>query len=398
MITGFTRSFAQRIPNGERREYLKPIMFSGGVGQLDDRHLHKGQPEKDMLVVKVGGPAYRIGLGGGAASSRMQDASQAALDFDAVQRGDAEMENKMNRVIRAAIECRDTNPIVSIHDQGAGGNGNVLKEISAPNGAEIDIRNMVVGDPTMSVKELWGAELQENDAMLIREKDRAFLEAVGERENVPVMVMGKITDTGRMVVKDSKTGETAVDLDLELVLGELPKKTFVDHHVPVVLKPLVLPEQLTVMQALDRVLRLLSVGSKRFLTSKVDRWMMGLIARQQCCGPLHLPLSDVAVFAQSPFSTTGCATAIGEQPVKGLIDPAAMGRLTVGEACTNLVWAAITDIEDVKCSGNWMWASKLEGEGAAMYDCCEAMGKAMLELDKAARTRCPWRRRWARRW
>ena len=355
-------------------------MFSGGVGQLDDRHLHKGQPEKDMLVVKVGGPAYRIGLGGGAASSRMQDASQAALDFDAVQRGDAEMENKMNRVIRAAIERRGENPIVSIHDQGAGGNGNVLKEISAPNGAEIDIRNMVVGDPTMSVKELWGAEFQENDAMLIREKDRAFLEAVGERENVPVMVMGKITDTGRMVVKDSKTGETAVDLDLELVLGELPKKTFVDHHVPAVLKPLVLPEQLTVMQALDRVLRLLSVGSKRFLTSKVDRSVTGLIARQQCCGPLHLPLSDVAVFAQSPFSTTGCATAIGEQPVKGLIDPAAMGRLTVGEACTNLVWAAITDIEDVKCSGNWMWASKLEGEGAAMYDCCEAMGKAMLEV------------------
>ena len=358
-------------------------MFSGGVGQLDDRHLHKGQPEKDMLVVKVGGPAYRIGLGGGAAWSRMQDASQAALDFDAVQRGDAEMENKMNRVIRAAIERRSENPIVSIHDQGAGGNGNVLKEISAPNGAEIDIRNMVVGDPTMSVKELWGAEFQENDAMLIREKDRAFLEAVGEREKVAVMVMGKITDTGRMVVKDSKTGETAVDLDLELVLGELPKKTFVDHHVPAVLKPLVLPEQLTVMQALDRVLRLLSVGSKRFLTSKVDRSVRGLIARQQCCGPLHLPLSDVAVFAQIPFSTTGCATAIGEQPVKGLIDPAAMGRLTVGEACTNLVWAAITDIEDVKCSGNWMWASKLEGEGAAMYDCCEAMGKAMLELGVA---------------
>ncbi|KAK8824302.1 hypothetical protein WA556_003625, partial [Blastocystis sp. ATCC 50177/Nand II] len=149
-------------------------MFSGGVGQLDDRHLHKGQPEKDMLVVKVGGSAYRIGLGGGAASSRIQDAWQAALDFDAVQRGDAEMENKMNRVIR------DTNPIVWIHEQGAGGNGNVLKEISAPNGAEIDIRNMVVGDPTMSVKELWDAELQEKEVMVIREKDRALMEAVGE--------------------------------------------------------------------------------------------------------------------------------------------------------------------------------------------------------------------------
>ena len=172
MITGFTRSFAQCIPNGdilngdlpngERREYLKPIMFSGGVGQLDDRHLHRGQPEKDMLVMKVGGPAYRIGLGSGAALSRMQDASQAALDFEAVQRGDAEMENKMNRVIR------DTNPIVWIHDQGAGGNGKVVKEISAPNGAEMDIRNMVVGDPTMCVKEVWDAELQEKEVMLIR--------------------------------------------------------------------------------------------------------------------------------------------------------------------------------------------------------------------------------------
>ena len=164
MITDFTRSFAQRIPNGdipngnipnsEHREYLKPKQFSGGVGQLDDRHLHKGQPEKDMLVVKMGGPAYRIGLGSGAASSRMQDASQAALDFEAVQRGDAEMENKMNRVIHGE------NPIVSIHDQGAGGNVKVVKAISAPNGTEMDIRNMVVGDPTMSVKEECGAELQ----------------------------------------------------------------------------------------------------------------------------------------------------------------------------------------------------------------------------------------------
>ena len=228
MITGFTRSFAQRIPNGERREYLKLIMFSGGVGQLDDRHLHKGQPEKDMLVVKVGGSAYRIGLGSGAASSRMQDASQAALDFEAVQRCDAEMENKMNRVIR------DTNPIVSIHEQGAGGNVKVLKAISSPNGAEMDILQ------TMCVKEVWDVELQEKEAMVIREKDRALMEAVGEREKVPVLVMGKMRDTGRMVVKDSKTGETA------MVLGELPKKPFVNHHVAAVL-----PEQLTVMQALD---------------------------------------------------------------------------------------------------------------------------------------------------
>ena len=129
MITGFTRSFAQRIPNGERREYVKPIMFSGGVGQLDDRHLHKGKPEKDMLVVKVGGPAYRIGLGGGAASSRMQDASQAALDFDAVQRGDAEMGNKLCRVINTCVTMGQKNPILHIFNQGAGGNSHIMKMI-----------------------------------------------------------------------------------------------------------------------------------------------------------------------------------------------------------------------------------------------------------------------------
>ena len=160
----------------------------------------------------------------------------------------------------------------------------MLKEISAPNGAEMDILQ------TMCVKEVWGAELQEKEVMVIREKDRALMEAVGEREKVAVMVMGKITYTGRMMMKDSKTGETVV-----LVVGKLPKKTFVDHPVPAVLKPLVLPEDLRVMQALDRVLRLLSVGSKRFLwclwllwllwlvTSKVDRWARGLMARQQCC-------------------------------------------------------------------------------------------------------------------
>ena len=151
---GFTCSFAQRIPNGERREYLKPMLFSGGVGQLDDRHLHKGQPEKDMLVVKVGGPAYRIGLGGGAAWSQVETVVE--LDVEAVQRGDAEMENKMNRVIHGE------NPIVWIHEQGAGGNGKVVKEISAPNGAELDILQ------TMCVKEVWGVELQEKEAMLIR--------------------------------------------------------------------------------------------------------------------------------------------------------------------------------------------------------------------------------------
>lgn len=383
VLVGFTRSYGQRLTNGERREYIKPIMFSGGIGQLRDEHLHKLSPEVGMLVVKIGGPAYRIGLGGGAASSRVQDVKLSQLDFNAVQRGDAEMENKMNRALRACIELGVDNPIISIHDQGAGGNGNVLKEIVDPSGAKIDIRKVILGDSTLSVLEIWGAEFQENCALLIKPEKREFLERVCRRENVPVMFLGEITGEGRIVVIDSKTGRTEVDMDLSQVLGKMPSKTFTDVHIDKPKNPLSLPKNLSVQDCLDRVLRLLQVGSKRFLTNKVDRSVTGLVRQQQCVGPLLTPLSDVAVIAQSHFSNTGIATSIGEQPIKGLIDTNTMSRMTLGEALTNLVWAKITKIDDIKSSGNWMWASKLKGEAAAMYDACESLTNCMLELGVA---------------
>ncbi|HWR89259.1 MAG TPA: AIR synthase-related protein, partial [Dissulfurispiraceae bacterium] len=165
VIQGFTRSFGLRIPGGERREWIKPIMFTGGVGQIDDRHTAKGAPGQDMVVVKIGGPAYRIGMGGGSASSMIQGENVEELDFNAVQRGDAEMEQKVNRVIRACVEYGDANPIVSIHDQGAGGNCNVVKEIIYPAGARVNIRRVLLGDETLSVLEIWGAEYQEQDAV-----------------------------------------------------------------------------------------------------------------------------------------------------------------------------------------------------------------------------------------
>ena len=167
VIQGFTRSFGLRLPDGERREWIKPIMFSGGIGQMDSRHTKKRSAGKGMLVVKVGGPAYRIGMGGGAASSMIQGENIAELDFNAVQRGDAEMEQKLNRVIRACVELGEKNPIQSIHDQGAGGNCNVVKEIVHPAGAKIDIRKIQVGDNTLSVLEIWGAEYQEQNALLL---------------------------------------------------------------------------------------------------------------------------------------------------------------------------------------------------------------------------------------
>jgi len=380
VIHGFTRSFGMRIPNGERFEWVKPIMFTAGVGAMDGRHADKGEPEKGMLIVKVGGPAYRIGIGGGAASSRVQSSENAALDFDAVQRGDAEMENRMNRLMRACCDLGEKNPIVSVHDQGAGGNGNVLKEIVEPAGAEYDIRKVYVGDNTLSVLEIWGAEYQENNALLIRPSDEAVFKEIAERENCPIRILGEVTGDGKVVVKDSKTGQTAVDLPLELVLGKMPQKTFTDDHIDTQLEPLSLPDGTTVKDAVDRVLRLLSVGSKRFLVHKVDRSVTGLVAQQQCVGPLQLPLANLGITAHTHFGVTGTAVSCGEQPIKGLVNSAAMARMTVAEAMTNLMWAKISSIEDIKASGNWMYAAKLKGEGAKMYDACEALRDSLLAL------------------
>jgi phosphoribosylformylglycinamidine synthase len=383
LIQGFTRSFGLRLPGGERREWLKPIMFSGGIGQMDSRHTTKSEPEKGMLVVMVGGPAYRIGLGGGAASSMIQGENIAELDFNAVQRGDAEMEQKMNRVIRACVELGERNPIVSIHDQGAGGNCNVVKEIVHPAGARIEIRKVQVGDETLSVLEIWGAEYQEQNALLLRPEHAQLFEGLCSREKVPVAFIGQVTGDGYIVLHDGSDGSTPVNLELSKVLGDMPQKTFKLDRTKRSLRPLELPADLTVRKALDRVLRLLSVGSKRFLTNKVDRSVTGLIARQQCCGPLQLTVSDVAVIAQSHFGTTGAACSIGEQPVKELLDPAAMARMSVAESLTNIVWAETSGLGDIRCSGNWMWAPKLPGEGARLYDAAIAMRDMMISLGMA---------------
>jgi phosphoribosylformylglycinamidine synthase len=383
VVTGFTRSFGLRLPDGSRREWIKPIMFSGGVGQMDAAHAEKGRPRPEMLVVKIGGPAYRIGMGGGAASSMVQGENTADLDFNAVQRGDAEMEQKVNRVIRACSELGERNPIVSIHDQGAGGNCNVLKEIVEPEGAVIEIRDVLVADQTLSVLEIWGAEYQENDALLLKEQDRDIFGQLCAREKAPWAIVGRVTGDGRIVVHDAVDGTTPVDLVLEDVLGDMPRKVFNLERQSLETKALELPDGLDIPTALSRVLRLLSVGSKRFLTTKVDRAVTGLVARQQCAGPLQLTVSDVAVIAHSHFATTGGATAIGEQPIKALIDPSAMARMSVGEALTNLVWAQVSTLPDVRCSANWMWAAKLPGEGAALHDALVAMKDCLIELGMA---------------
>lgn len=387
LLCGWTRSFGQRV-RGERFEWVKPVMLSGGVGQMDHGHIAKEDPAAGQLIVKLGGPAYRIGVGGGAASSMAAGDNAAELDFNAVQRGDAEMQQKVNRVIRACVELGTENPIISIHDQGAGGPGNVLKEIAEPAGCEIDIRKHLIADPSMSILELWIAEFQENHAFLMKAEHEELFRGIAARERCPWSVVGRVTGDGKVVVKDSRDGTTPVDLPLDKVLGKMPQKVFEMKRLAAPQRSLELPASLTVPAALTSgVLRLVSVGSKRFLTNKVDRSVTGLVAQQQCVGPLHTPLANFACFAQSPLGFSGCATAIGEQPLKGINgDPVsckAMATLAVAEALTNLMWVKILSLESVKASGNWMWAAKFEGEGPKMYDAAGALSDIFIELGMA---------------
>ena len=380
LIQGFTRSFGMQITKKERQEFLKPIMFSGGVGQMNDKHLKKDKPQKGMLIMQIGGPAYRIGMGGGSASSMIQGENDSELDFNAVQRGDAEMEQKMNRVVRTCIEMGEKNPIISIHDQGAGGPCNVITEIVDPAGGKVDIRKIKLGDSTLSVLEIWGAEYQERNAILIRPNRVKEFQAICDRERTDCEILGKITEKGKIELVDSLDNSKVVDLELKKILGKMPQKVFKDKKINKSFKKINYAKNLKIVNVLENVFKLISVGSKRFLTNKVDRSVTGLIAQQQCCGPVHLPVSDVAVIAQSHFNKTGVAISIGEQPIKMIIDAQAGARMSTGEALTNLVWARISNLRDVKCSGNWMWAGKLKGEATRMYEAAIATRNLMIEL------------------
>ncbi|CAD7969535.1 unnamed protein product [Amoebophrya sp. A120] len=438
LVAGFTRSYGSIVespaseedvggnkPTTERVEWIKPIMFSGGLGRMLHRHVKKHEPAPGNLIIKIGGPAYRIGVGGGAASSMVAGDNKAELDFNAVQRADAEMARKCECVIRACLELGEKNPILSIHDQGAGGSGNVLKEIAYPAGAKIQLDKMLIGDNTMTALELWVAEFQENDALLIDSKNLDLFEKICKREQLSFSCVGEITGDGKIVVHYGE--EKIVDLPLEAVLGKMPQKTFVSDRIkprfPYPIDSLQPPlpfcgtpptdvpakslaaelaekdssgENITVKPsptasvgaALDRILRLISVGSKRFLTNKVDRSVTGLVAQQQCVGPLHTPLADCAVVAHSPLTTDGAAVSIGEQPLKGLSgtisDLQKQAKLTVAEAVLNLIGVQIEGgLDNVRASGNWMWPAKFPGEGARMYDVCEALCSSIEYLGLA---------------
>ncbi|MDP3964723.1 MAG: phosphoribosylformylglycinamidine synthase [bacterium] len=383
LVCGFVRTSGIVLPDG-RRGWYKPIMYSVGTGLIDDAHTAKGDPEPSMLVVQVGGPAYRIGLGGGAASSMLSGENAENLDLDSVQRPDPQMENRLNRFFRACVALGEDNPIVTAHDLGAGGDCNAVPEIVDPAGARIELRGIPVGDATLSSLVIWANESQERDVILIRPEKLDLITAICDRESLPMAVIGTITGDSQLVLHDEQDGSEPVNLPLREVLGEIPQKTFELETIASVRVPLALPERLTVRDALERVLRLPSVASKRFLSTKADRSVSGHIAQQQCVGPNHVTLADFAMISHSlTEETSGTAFAIGEQPMKGLLSPEAMARLAVTEALLNLSGVVISGIANVRCSANWMLAAKLPGEGVWLRRAAEAMRDFMIELGMA---------------
>ena len=379
---GFCRTFEQGV-RGEWRGWRKPILYSGGVGHVFEEQIEKGEPETGMLIVRFGGPAFPIGMGGGAASSMMQGQNTEALDFNSVQRGNAEMENRGVRVIRACVEMGDENPIESIHDQGAGGPSNMLTELMGSKGGTVNIREIKLGDKTMSVAQIWSSEFQEGFGVLVWPKRIESFKKICKREGVNCEVLGEITGSGNVVVNDPLNQQMVVDLGLEEVLTHMPQKTFVSNRRTGGLKPLELPA-MTVEEAVQAVFKLPSVGSKGWLVHKGDRSVTGLVAQQQCCGIAQIAIADASVAAQSHFGLTGSVTALGEQPLKMLVDVKAGVRMAVGETFTNMASVVISGTRDIRCRVNEMWPAKLPGEGAELYDAVEAVADLLIALGIAA--------------
>jgi phosphoribosylformylglycinamidine synthase len=375
-IAGYFRSFELEV-GGEVRGYHKPIMLAGGVGNIRDGHVTKGRMPAGAAIVVLGGPAMLIGLGGGAASSLAQGASHAELDFASVQRDNPEMQRRCQEVIDRCWAMGDDNPIVSIHDVGAGGLSNALPELvhDSARGAVFDLARIPSVEPAMAPLELWCNEAQERYVLAIAPDRLPELEAVCARERAPYAVVGHATDDGRLVVDDGRRpgAPRPIDVPLAVILGKPPRMRRVAERVPAAHPPID-RAGIDLRDAAFRVLRLPTVGDKGFLVTIGDRTVGGLVARDPMVGPWQVPCADVAVTATSFDVVTGEAMAIGERTPLALLDAAASARMAVAEALTNLAAAPVAHLGDVRLSANWMAAAGHPGEDARLFDAVRAIG------------------------
>jgi len=360
---------------GEVRGYHKPIMLAGGVGNISAKHSRKNPIPPGAALVQLGGPAMLIGLGGGAASSMDTGANTENLDFDSVQRGNPELERRAQEVIDRCWQLGDHNPILSIHDVGAGGISNAFPELvnDAGVGASFQLRNVHNEELGMSPRELWSNEAQERYVMAIAQQDMPRFAEICERERCPFAVVGHATEEKHLTVEDSHFGNKPVDMDLSVLLGKPPKMTRDVRHETREL-PAFDTASLDLEEAAHRVLRLPGVADKTFLITIGDRTVTGLIARDQMVGPWQVPVADVAVTLAGFETYRGEAFAIGEKAPLALIDAPASGRMAIGEAITNIAAASIADLGELKLSANWMAPAGHPGEDAALFDTVRAVG------------------------
>lgn len=359
--------------------YDKVIMLAGGIGYAKKVNAFKESPVKGDKIVLLGGDNYRIGMGGGAVSSVATGEYDNSIELNAVQRSNPEMQKRAYNAIRALAESSE-NPIISIHDHGAGGHLNCLSELIEETGGDIDIAKLPLGDPTLSAKEIIGNESQERMGLVLHEKDIRLLNDIADRERAPSYVIGEATGRHNFTLRSSKNGDTPIDLQLEDMFGSAPKTVMEDVTVPFSSDPLEYDSD-DIAYYLEQVVQLESVACKDWLTNKVDRSVSGLIACQQTAGEIQLPLNNLGVTAISYGSHKGTATSIGHAPFAAMIDAAAGSRLAIAESLTNLVWANIEGkLKGVSLSANWMWPCRNEGEDARLYSAVKAASDFAIEL------------------
>jgi phosphoribosylformylglycinamidine synthase len=378
LIAGSVLTFEHNEAN-RKLGYDKVIMLAGGVGYGKADQAKKKEPQKGDKIVILGGENYRIGMGGAAVSSADTGAFGSGIELNAIQRSNPEMQKRAANAIRAMVEGKE-NPIISIHDHGAGGHLNCLSELVENSGGLIDLDKLPVGDPTLSAKEIIGNESQERMGLVIGEKDIETLQKIAERERSPMYTVGNVTGDHRFVFKSATTGASPMNLALTDMFGSSPKTIMADKKVHRNYSDL--PYDTGKIKAyLEQVLQLEAVACKDWLTNKVDRCVGGRVAKQQCTGPLQLPLNNVGVMALDYKGKEGVATSIGHSPVSALVDAAAGSRNSIGEALSNLVWAPIKDgLKGVSLSANWMWPCKNEGEDARLYEAVKACSEFAIEL------------------
>lgn len=363
----------------EKLGFDKVIMLAGGIGYGKVSQAIKDRPKKEDRVVILGGDNYRIGMGGAAVSSADTGEFASAIELNAVQRSNPEMQKRVANAVRGLVESEQNN-IVSIHDHGAGGHLNCLSELVEETGGSINLDQLPLGDPTLSAKEIIGNESQERMGLVMAPKDLPLLQKIADRERAPMFTVGEVTADHRFTFKSDKTNAKPMDLDLADMFGSSPKTVMTDST---------LNKQYSnanysienFHDYLEQVLQLEAVACKDWLTNKVDRCVGGKVAKQQCAGPLQLPLNNCGVMALDFKGEHGIATSIGHSPISGLIDPAAGSKNSIAEALTNLVWAPLEEnLKSVSLSANWMWPCRNPGEDSRLYKAVEACSQFAIDL------------------